>query len=69
MAAVQEPFVVDYTSLSGGGILVAPRPLYIGMDTIGAAAAGFCTVRLYFTIITLQASEYFELLESRRFFG
>lgn len=67
--AMQEPFNKDWSGLPGGGLLITPRPLYLCMDSIGAAVAGFCTVRLYFTIVQLKPEEYFELLESRRFYG
>lgn len=60
---------IDYTSLAGGGLLIAPRPLYLAMTTAGFAAASGCTIRLYFTVVKLKPEEYFELLESRQYFG
>jgi hypothetical protein len=63
------PFTRDYSTFPGGGLLVAPRPLYIAMDTVGFAAVGVCDVRIYFTVEKLADSDYFELLESRQFFG
>lgn len=69
LLVLEQPWKKDYTGLPGGGILVAPRPLYIGMNTSGFAAAGYAAIRFYFTIVSLKDAEYFELLESRRFFG
>lgn len=65
----QFPLVRDYADLPGGGLLIAPRPLYLGLETTGFAAASAVTMRMYFTILQLKPDEYFELLESRRYFG
>ena len=66
---VDIPLVRDYTSLPGGGILIAPKPLYWAVQTAGFASALVAAFRLYFTIVKLKDSDYLELLESRRFFG
>lgn len=63
------PIIRDYSNLPGGGLLVAPKPLYLGLETEGFAAASAVVMRLYFTIVQLKPEEYFELLESRRYFG
>lgn len=65
----RQPLEQDYSNLPGGGILVSPRPLFLGINTDGFANVQSAVCRLYFTIIKLKAEEYFELLESRRFFG
>jgi len=64
-----QPFVKDYSSLPGGGLLCAPKPLYLGMETAGFANPGSAAVRIYFTIEKLKDVEYFELLEARSFTG
>lgn len=64
-----QPLVVDFADLPGGGMLVAPKPLYFAGDSIGLASAHTFYLRLFFTIMTLKDADYFELLESRRFFG
>lgn len=63
------PLRMDYTQLGGGGLLVVPKPLYFAGVTEGFAAAMVLTLRFYFRIVALKPDEYFELLESRRFFG
>lgn len=69
-AIVREPFSVTYGDLPGNGLLISPSPLWIAMDSTGfATVIGFCTVRIYFTVVDLKPEEYFELLEARRFFG
>lgn len=64
-----EPYVDDFSTLPGGGILVTPRPLYCFALGANLASAGTAKFRMFFTITTLKAEEYFELLESRQFFG
>jgi len=63
------PFVYDLSDLPGGGILITPRPLYLAGDTDGVASAAVLYVRIYFTVISLTPAEYFELLETRQYFG
>lgn len=65
----QEPWMQNFADLPGGGILVAPKPLYFAIDSDGFTAASVGSLRMYFTIIKLKDADYFELLESRRFFG
>lgn len=61
--------VTDFSTLPGGGELIAPRPLYWGIRGTGLSAVRATTVRMWFTIVELKTEEYFEILESRRFFG
>ncbi|GAI82269.1 unnamed protein product, partial [marine sediment metagenome] len=63
------PLVQDFSQLPGGGILITPKPWYIAMESGGLAAAGICTVRFFFTVVKLTAEMYFELLETRHYFG
>jgi hypothetical protein len=69
LQVMQFPLIRDYSTLPGGGLLIAPKPLYLGLQTAGFAAASAVTVRIYFTILKLTPADYFELLESRRYFG
>jgi len=63
------PFVYDLSTLPGAGILITPRPWYIAGDTDGLASAAVLNFRFYFTVIKLSPAEYFELLETRQYFG
>lgn len=63
------PIVRDYTAMPGGGILVAPRPLYGAVVAGGMAAAINVQLRMYFTTVDMADADYFELLESRQFYG
>lgn len=63
------PWQRDFTQLGGGGLLIVPKPLFLAGLTAGFTAPAVITLRFYFRIIALKPDEYFELLESRRFFG
>lgn len=60
------PYVKDFTTLAGGGLLVAPSPLYAGIKSTGAAGVMAGWIRLYYTYLELSADEYWQLVESRR---
>lgn len=62
------PIVHDFSNLPGGGLLVPPKPLSFAMDTNGFAAAVSAKCVIMFTIMQLKDADYFELLESFRFF-
>lgn len=59
----------DLSTLPGGGELIVPKPLYWAIQGVGLTAVVAITMRVYFQVIELKPDEYFELLESRRFFG
>lgn len=61
-----DPVIRDFTNLPGGGLLVPADRLYIGAKASGAAAAMVATMRLYYTVMPLQVSDYWELIEARR---
>lgn len=63
------PMVRDFAEIAGGGLLVTPKPLYLGVTSSGLASAATVTFRLFFTILKLKPEEYFELLETRQYFG
>jgi len=60
------PVIKDFTNLAGGGLLVAPNPLYAGVKATGAAGVTSSWVRLYYTYLELASDEYWQLVESRR---
>ena len=63
---VQQPFIKDFSTLPGGGILVAPNPLYVAILGVSAGAAGRVKVRLFYTYFEMSTDEYWQLVESRR---
>lgn len=63
------PFIKDFSTLPGGGLLVAPNPLCAAIQAAGAAAACSAYVKLFYTYRELETDEYWELVESRRVIG
>ncbi len=63
---ITQPYQKDLSALPSAGILVAPSPLYAMIQSVGAASAMNCWVRLYYTYIELNTDEYWQLVESRR---
>lgn len=63
---VESPFIKDFSAMPGGGILVAPNPLYAIIQGIGCAAATAAWVKLFYTYVELGTDEYWQLVESRR---
>ena len=62
----ESPFVKDFSELPGGGILVAPAPLYAMIEGIGLSNAGYGWFKLFYTYMELAVDEYWQLVESRR---
>jgi hypothetical protein len=63
---ILKPYVKDLSQLPGGGILVAPNPLYGAVKGSGEAAAAGGWIKLFYTYIQMAADEYWQLVESRR---
>lgn len=61
-----QPVIRDLSTLPGGGLLVAPNPLYVAENSVGAGAALGVAVRMYYTLKDLKPDEYWQLVESRR---
>jgi len=61
-----DPFIKDFSDLPGGGILIAPNPLYAFVKGAGLGAVAACGIRLYYTYRELGTDEYWQLVESRR---
>lgn len=55
-----------FDNLPGGGLIVTPRPLYLAAQGNNLGAAATARARIYFTVKTLKAEEYWELVEARR---
>lgn len=62
----KRPFLQDFSSLPGGGILVAPAPLYGFLKGYATSAAGNAWIKFYYTYVELATDEYWQLVESRR---
>jgi len=60
------PIVKDFSRLPGGGLLVAPSPLYLCVEGSGVATVATCRIRMFYTYLELATDEYWQLVESRR---
>lgn len=63
---MEQPFIHDFTSLPGGGLIVPARPIYIGVSGAGIAVAASVDVRGWFTKIELKDAEFLELIDAYR---
>ena len=62
---MQSPYTKDFTNLPGGGLLIAPNPLYLAVKGAGCAGAITVPLRIYFTELELDSDLYRELFQSR----
>lgn len=63
---LDRPVYKDWSTIPGGGILVPPVPLYGFAQGVSLAAATTVIIKLFYTLITLQPADYWELVEARR---
>lgn len=61
-----EPLQREFNNMPGGGLIIAPRPLYIAVQGSGCASAVTVEARGYFTALDLSADEYLELVDFYR---
>lgn len=60
------PIIKDFSALPGGGLLVAPSPLYAIIQGVGTTPAIEAYVKLFYTYMEMKPDEYWQLVESRR---
>jgi hypothetical protein len=60
------PHTKDFHGLPGGGLIVPPNPLYAFIKGTSMGAAAVVDVRIFYTVKTLKAEEFWELVEARR---
>jgi hypothetical protein len=60
------PYIKDFSALPGGGLLMAPSPLYGMVQGVGTSPAALCFLKLFYTYVELSTDEYWQLVESRR---
>lgn len=61
-----QPWMQDFTSMPGGGLIIPSYPLYIAAEGTSLASASHVSARVYFTQMELKPDEYIELSESTR---
>jgi len=62
----QMPFIRDFSEMPGGGLIIAPRPLYLAVKGTSLASALTVELRGFFTNLELNADEYLELVDFYR---
>lgn len=63
------PIIRDFSTLPGGGMIVAPRPLYVGLVGVSLATVASAEVRISFQQKVLSPDEYIELVDFYRIVG
>lgn len=58
------PYVTDFTTMPGGGMIIPANPLYLAVSSAGFSAVGRINIVLFYTFISLKDAEYLELLQS-----
>lgn len=66
---MEQPFVRNFDGLPGGGLIIAPRPLFVAVQGVSLASAVTVKLRAYFTVKQLSAEEYLELVDFYRIVG
>lgn len=65
----RRPFTKDFSSLPGGGLLIPPNPIYIYARGQALTSAMTISARMFYTVKSLKADEFWELVEQRRMIG
>lgn len=60
------PVERKFSDMPGGGLIIAPRPLYLAVKGTSLASAITVSVRGYFTALDLAADDYLELVDFYR---
>lgn len=63
---IDGPYIKDFADLPGGGLLVAPNPLYAMAQGISLGAVTDSWIKLFYTYVELSSDDYWQLVESRR---
>ncbi len=63
---MERPYIKDFSTLPGGGIIVPPTPLFMGAQGVSLANAQTVVVKMYYTLINLSTDQYWQLVEARR---
>lgn len=61
---IETPFVSDFSTMPGGGMIIPANPLYLAMDSGGLGSAGVMRAIIYYTFKKLTDKDYLELLQT-----
>jgi len=65
-SVLELPISRSFADMPGGGLIIAPRPLYLAVKGTSLAGAVTMSARGYFTAMDLNADEYLELVDFYR---
>lgn len=66
-ASWESPIVRDFSNLPGGGLIIAPRPLYLAETSASIASAASGQARILFTVLPeLSGEDYLDLVDYYR---
>ena len=60
------PIRVSFADMPGGGLIIPPRPIYLGVKAGGYSAPAEISCRIYYIQKALKTEEYWELVEATR---
>lgn len=66
MEMINMPLIRDFSALPGGGLIIAPRPLFVAVQGISLATPATVECRISFRQIEMSAVEYLELIDFYR---
>ncbi len=61
-----KPIVKDFNQMPGGGIIVTPNPIYLGVKGTGLVAVATVKARFWYSTLEMAPDQYWELVEARR---
>jgi len=61
-----QPIIRDFSQLPGGGIIIYPKPLFLGIKGLSLASAVSAECRGYFTVKDIDKETAFDLIDVYR---
>ena len=63
------PWTKSFADLPGGGLLIPPNPIYLFVMGAGLVNPQNVSIRMFYTVKSLKAEDFWELVEQRRMIG
>lgn len=63
---IRQPFLKDFASLPGGGIIIPPAPLFAFAKGSGLVSACSVAARIQYVELELAESDFWQLVQARR---
>lgn len=69
MVLYEFPLIRDFGFMPGGGLIVAPRPLFTAVVAASIASPATVECRIFFQILEMTPADYIELIDFYRIVG